>query len=132
MLGIPVRRDAATAAFLDGTAREQFLLVRDTQTGALLAPQFDATIDPGRYQHVPAAGTGTVVSWSVVHRRQADGTTSRHPVGIVELDEGPWWWTALDGVDPDADLLGLRVRVAFAEAGDETVPYFTAIERTAL
>jgi hypothetical protein len=131
MFEIPVRRDAATAAFLDGTAREQFLLVRDTQTGALLAPQFDATADPQRYEHVPAAGTGVVVSWSVVHQRQADGTTGRHPVGIVELDEGPWWWTALDGVDPDDNLLGRRVQVAFTAAGDETIPYFTAIERTA-
>jgi uncharacterized OB-fold protein len=131
MLEIPVRRDAATAAFLDGTARDQFLLVRDNRTGALLAPQFDPTVDPERYERVPAAGTGTVVSWSVVHQRQADGTTSRQPVGIVELDEGPWWWTALEGVDPDDDLLGLRVQVAFAAAGDETIPYFTAIERAA-
>lgn len=128
MLEIPVRRDAATAAFFDGTARGEFLLVRDTRTGDVLPPQFDTTVDPDRYIRVPAAGTGTVVSWSVVHQRRPDGATDRLPVGIVELDEGPWWWTALAGADPGEDLMGRRVQVAFARAGDETIPYFTAVE----
>lgn len=123
----PVRRDPATADFLDGTARGEFLLVRDGHTGAVHEPQFDTTADPERYVRVPAAGTATIVSWSVVHQRGADGTV-RQPVGIVELDEGPWWWTAIDGVSPDDDLVGRRVRVAYAEAGDETIPYFTAVE----
>jgi uncharacterized protein len=126
-----VRRDEATAGFFDGTARGQFLLVKDTQTGEMLGPQFDTTIDPERYVRVPAAGTGTVVSWAVVHERTADGPTGRRPVGIVELDEGPWWWTSITGVDPGEDLLGRRVQVAFEKVGDgETIPYFTATEET--
>ena len=126
-----VRRDEATAEFFDGTARGEFLLVKDTQTGEVLAPQFDTAVDPERYVRVPAAGTGTVVSWAVVHERAADGSTSRRPVGIVELDEGPWWWTSITGVDPGEDLLGRRVQVAFEKIGDgETIPYFTATERT--
>jgi uncharacterized OB-fold protein len=132
MISFPVRRDEATAEFFDGTARGEFLLVRDVRTGALLTPQFDRSVDPDRYVLVPAAGTGTVVSWSVVHQRGAYGTSARIPVGIVELDEGPWWWTSIEGVDPDDDLMGRRVEVAFAEAGDEAVPYFTAIEGTAI
>jgi uncharacterized OB-fold protein len=126
-----VRRDQATVEFFDGTARGDFLLVKDTRTGEVLAPQFDTTVDPERYVRVPAAGTGTVVSWAVVHERGADGSADRVPVGIVELDEGPWWWTSITGVDPGDDLLGRRVRVAFEKVGDgETIPYFTAIERT--
>jgi len=129
MPSFPVRRDAETADFFDGTARGEFLLVRDTQTGALLAPQFDTSADPGRYVRVPAAGTGTVVSWAVVHERTADGADGRRPVAIVELDEGPWWWTSIAGVDPGEDLLGRRVRVAFEQVGDgEAIPYFTAAE----
>jgi hypothetical protein len=121
-----VRRDAETAAFFDGTARGEFLIVKDTLTGAVLEPRFDVSADPDRYVRVPAAGTGTVVSWAVVHERGADGATSRVPVGIVRLDEGPWWWTSLDGFDPDDDLMGRRVRVAYETLGDEAVPYFTA------
>ena len=124
-----VRRDDATAEFFDGTARGEFLLVQDTRTGEVLAPQFDTTVDRERYVRVPAAGTGTVVSWVVVHQREPDGSTSRIPVAIVELDEGPWWWSSVTGADPDVDLLGRRVRVAFETVGDgEAIPYFTVIE----
>lgn len=131
MPSFAVRRDEATAEFFDGTARGEFLLVKDTQTGEVLAPQFDSAVDPERYVRVPAAGTGTVVSWVVVHERAADGSVSRRTVGIIELDEGPWWWTSVTGADPGEDLFGRRVRVAFEQAGDgETIPYFTVIEET--
>lgn len=131
MPSFPVQRDAETAGFFDGTARGEFLLVKDTQTGALLTPQFDTSADPERYVRVPAAGTGTVVSWAVVHERTADGSDGRRPVGIVELDEGPWWWTSIAGVDPGDDLFGRRVQVAFGKAGDgEAIPYFTAVKET--
>src|ERR1700745_3666830 len=112
-----VRRDDATAEFFDGTARGQFLLVKDTRTGEVLTPQFDTTVDPERYVSTSAAGTGTVVSWAVVHQREADGSTSRLPVAIVELDEGPWWWTSVTGADADEALLGRRVQVAFETGG---------------
>lgn len=123
-----IQRDEATAAFLDGTRRGEFLLVSDTVTGEFLPPQFDDSVDTARYVRVPAAGTGTIVSWSVVHQREADGSVSRLPVGIVELDEGPWWWTSMPDADPEADLFGARVRVAFQTFGEgdeaEAVPYF--------
>lgn len=52
-------------------------------------------------------------------------------VGIVELDEGPWWWTSITGADPDEDLFGRRVQAGFEMVGDgETIPYFTVIEET--
>lgn len=124
-----VQRDAATAEFFDGTARGEFLLVKDIQTGDFLAPQFDTSVDAERYVRVPAVGGGTIVSWAVVHEREADGSASQLPVAIVELDEGPWWWTSIAGVDTDDDLLGRRVRVVFEKIGDgETIPYFTATE----
>lgn len=128
----PIARDAETAEFLDGTAREEFLLVKDTATDELLGPQFDPSIDPDRYVRIPAAGTGNIVSWSVVHQRERDGSTSRTPVGIVELDEGPWWWTSFPEADPDALRSGLRVRVAYERLGEgdaaETIPYFTVTD----
>ena len=69
----------------------------------------------------PAAGTGTVVTWSVVHTKGLPNVT----VGIVELDEGPWVQLQLVG-DLPADLHDLRVRVAFEHPeGGEAVPVFT-------
>ncbi|GHF36928.1 putative OB-fold protein [Amycolatopsis bartoniae] len=128
----PVRRDAATAEFFDGTARGEFLLLRDTTTGEILDPRTDTAFDRARFEHVPASGEGTVVTWSVPHTRTPDGGTRRSVVGIVELAEGPWWWTELRGFDPDEDLAGARVRVRFEKSGDgehdETVPYFAKVE----
>ncbi|MGE0216256.1 Zn-ribbon domain-containing OB-fold protein [Mycolicibacterium sp.] len=127
----PVQRDERSAEFLDGTKRGEFLLVRDTETGELLSPQFDVSIDPDRYTHVAAAGTGTVISWAVVHQKGFDGAVHRLPVGIVELDEGPWWWTSFPGADPDADLFGKRVQVAFQLLGEgetaEAIPFFDVV-----
>ncbi|MCV7282137.1 OB-fold domain-containing protein [Mycolicibacterium flavescens] len=123
----PVQRDRLSAEFFDGAKRGEFLLVRDNETGEVLEPQFDVSVAPQRYTRFAAAGTGTVVSWSVLHQRAGDAV-HRLPVGIVELDEGPWWWTSFPDADPDADLFGARVRVAFQTLGEgdaaEAIPYF--------
>ncbi|MGF6832478.1 putative OB-fold protein [Paenarthrobacter sp. TE4293] len=125
---MPVRRDNETAAFFDGTSRGQFLLIRDLTTGELLDPRHDTSSDRSRYEHVPASGRATVVSWSVPHSRTPDGETLRTVVGIVQLHEGPWWWTEIRGFDPDEDLAGATVRLAFERSGpgpgDESIPVF--------
>jgi uncharacterized OB-fold protein len=129
MASMPVRRYPETAAFFDGTARGQFVLLRDTHTGEILDPQTDTSSDRSRYQHVPSSGKATVVSWSVPHIRLPDGATLRTVVGIVQLEEGPWWWTELRGYDPDENLIGAPAQLAFEPSGpapeDETIPYFT-------
>ena len=123
----PVHGDAESAAFLEGTARGEFLIVRDKITGEYLDPKFDVDIDPERYERVAAAGTGDVVTWSVGHGKGSDGPT-RSVVAIVQLDEGPWWSTELVGVAPDSDLLGLKVRAEFVPTGvgehDAVIPQF--------
>ncbi|MCU1523338.1 MAG: hypothetical protein JWO18_232 [Microbacteriaceae bacterium] len=130
----PVRRDADSAAFFDGTARDQFLLIRDKVTGEYFDPTADTSVDPGRFELVPAAGTGTVVSWSVVHGKDAEGPT-RTVVGIVQLDEGPWWWGEFTDVDPAQDIAAASVTIAFVNSGDgdrdERVPQFRLIQSAA-
>ncbi|SKB00106.1 DUF35 OB-fold domain-containing protein, acyl-CoA-associated [Agreia bicolorata] len=123
----PVRHDSDSAAFFEGTARDQFLLVHDRSTNEFLDPTTDTSIEPDRYELVPASGVGTVISWSVVHLRGDDGPI-RNVVGIVELEEGPWWWTEITGADPDDDLTGVAVSVVFVPSGtgekDERIPQF--------
>ena len=125
---MPVRRDQLTAFFFDGTVRGEFLLLRDVVTGDLLDPRTDTSWARDRFEPVSASGRATVVSWAVPHVRVPGGDDLRTVVGIVELEEGPWWWTELRGADPEADLLGARVVVEFERSGpgdsDETIPYF--------
>jgi uncharacterized OB-fold protein len=130
----PVRRDADSSAFFDGTAQNEFLLVHDTTTDAYRDPTADISVDPERYELIAAAGTGTVISWSVVHSRGATGPT-RTVVGIVQLDEGPWWWGEFADVDADADLTDAHVEIIFVSSGDgdrdEKVPQFRVTDPAA-
>lgn len=128
---LPVRRDAATAEFLDGTARGEFLIRRSRTTGELLGPQI--TVDSSGstdLEWVPASGAGTVVSWAVSYHRPVDGVQRPDSVlAIVELAEGPWWWCELLDADPERMRAGLPVEVAFVrpDGSDETVPVFRVV-----
>jgi len=123
-----VRRDAATAAFFDGTARGEFLLRRCEDCGAHGEPNLRQCAACGsvRLDRVPAAGGGTVISWSVVHGRPGpDGAVPRTVVAIAELDEGPHWWAEITGTDGTGLAAGQRVSIGFVPVDDhETVPVF--------
>jgi hypothetical protein len=44
---------------------------------------------------------------------------------IAQLEEGPWWWSALVGADPDSLSEGQALRIVFERAeGSEAVPVF--------
>jgi uncharacterized OB-fold protein len=128
----PVVRDNESAHFFDGVAEGRFLLGMDRATGECFAPRTERE----DLASVPAAGTGKVISWAIVHgRAMSDEQAARTVVGIVELDEGPWWWCQITGVDPSADLSGLPVQMTFVPSGPEAehemVPVFgPRIEKT--
>ena len=129
MIG-PLRRDVATAAFLDGTARGEFLLRHCNGCDRMSSPQaeqceFCLSTDLG---WVAAQGSATLVSWSISHGRpDAEGRTEQIVLGVVELAEGPWWWTQIIA-DRGRLEVGLPLTVDFAahSAEYETVPFFRA------
>ncbi|MFD4432547.1 Zn-ribbon domain-containing OB-fold protein [Nocardia sp. NPDC058497] len=61
---------------------------------------------------LPSCGAGSIVSWRVVDRA-ATGMRGIRPltIAIVELDEGPWVYTSIEGEVPA--LRGRPVRVRF-------------------
>ncbi|MFE3732526.1 Zn-ribbon domain-containing OB-fold protein [Nocardia sp. NPDC059154] len=60
---------------------------------------------------VPSSGAGSILSWRVVDRACARGELTSLTIAIVELDEGPWVYTFIEGNVP---LLPSRpVRVQF-------------------
>ena len=127
---LPVTRDAETAGFFDGTLIGEFRLRRSRVTGEILGPQacVDSTGSTD-LEWVAAAGTGKLVSWAVSYGKPVDGVQQvLSIVAIVELDEGPWWWTSLTGVSPESLREGLPVRVEFVrpEGSDEALPVFRA------
>jgi uncharacterized protein len=129
----PVVRDSATTAFFDGAARGTLLLRKSTVTGEILSPVVEQdSVGNTDLKWVPASGLGSVVSWAFVPKRAADSDeTIMITIVIVELDEGPWWWTQLVAAAPSAMTEGLRVRVRFPKSGvdesHEYVPVFVPL-----
>ncbi|WP_459547452.1 Zn-ribbon domain-containing OB-fold protein [Nocardia sp. X0981] len=61
---------------------------------------------------VPSSGTGSILSWRVVDRAVVDRCGGPLPVtiAIVELDEGPWVYTSIEGEVPVLPSRPVRVR----------------------
>jgi uncharacterized OB-fold protein len=109
------------------------MLRRAVASGEIVAPsaEQDSAGDTD-LEWVEASGLGRVVSWAFVpQRRTSSDTPPVLTIGVVELDEGPWWWTQLVGVERDAVAEGLRVRAVFTKSGpaetDEYVPVFAPV-----
>ncbi|WP_083982408.1 Zn-ribbon domain-containing OB-fold protein [Actinomadura hibisca] len=117
-----LRRDGRTDAFFDGTAADRLVIKRCAPCGLWFAP--DQVACPGcgdeELEWAPAAGTATLVTWTVTHGRPADDGTAPPPafLALVELAEGPWLHARLDGVDRAALREGLPLRAAFVHPGE--------------
>lgn len=123
----PIIRDTETKEFLDAAERGEFLLVRSKRTGEYFEPRTDVSSEPD-LEFVPAAGTGTVVSWTVAHGKAGDGSPTKTGLGIIQLTEGPWWWGRIDGITGNEQPSGKSVHVAFEKTGQgsehATIPFF--------
>jgi uncharacterized protein len=77
-----------------------------------------------RTQWVPAAGTGTIYSYSILLR----GVPVPYTIAYVTLDEGVTMMTNLVDCDPARLSIGQPVKVVFKEAeGGTKVPMFTPV-----
>ncbi|OLT13129.1 hypothetical protein BJF79_21255 [Actinomadura sp. CNU-125] len=71
------------------------------------------------------AGTGTLYSWTVVHRPVTPAFEVPYAPAIVDLDEGYQMMTNLIGIAPEAITPDLPVEVEFHKTGDALyLPYF--------
>lgn len=111
---------------LNHTTMDSFTIGRCGDCDALLAP--DAAVcsscrgtDIGR---APSAGTGSIVSWSVVETfpSRTFEDPARYTIAIVALDEGPWTYAWIEGA-PDENRKHARVRYDRMVAG-EPYPLF--------
>jgi len=126
-MDVSVARDDASAAFFDAAASGGLLIRRCRACGHWIAPylRMGATIErctvctSDALEWTPAEGTGTLVTWTVIHERADDAT---HTVGVVELAEGPWLTARVDA-DPALLAAGAAMEVGFDRpGGGEPVP----------
>jgi uncharacterized OB-fold protein len=124
-------RDDRSAEFFDATAQGRLILKRCDNCARISEPRTEMCPQCGSTQlsWVDSPGAATVVAYGVVNGRSKDGAPpTRTPIGIVELDEGPWLHVQIVTEDPDSVAVGSRVTVAFERAeGGEAIPVFTPV-----
>jgi len=124
-----IRADERSAPFFAAAAREVLLIKRCAGCGRWLDP--GATGCPGCGAADPrweqAAGRGRLISWAVLPAGKAEPAPS--VLALVELDEGPWLRTRLEGTGAAGTAglrAGVRVRARFVHPAEgESYPVFT-------
>lgn len=122
-----IERDSKSAEFFDAAAEERLVIRRCTACGESLPPEavVCTTCAGTELDWVPAAGTGVLASYAVVHRAPHPAYRVPYTIGIVELDEGPWLYARVEAETP---AVGLPVRVAFRHPADgEAYPVFEEV-----
>ncbi|MBW8481148.1 Zn-ribbon domain-containing OB-fold protein [Actinomadura parmotrematis] len=113
-----LRRDGRTDPFFDGAAAGRLTVRHCAACDHWIAPG-EASC-PGCGDEDPrwrdASGEATLVTWTVTHGRPAADGTAPPPavLALVELAEGPWLHTRLDGVDAAELREGLPLKAVFA------------------
>ena len=112
-----------TAPFWDAAAKGTLLIKKCRACGE--AHYYPRALCPfcmsGQTEWIPAAGTGTIYSYSVMRRAETP-----YAIAYVTLDEGPTMMTNLVQCDFDALRIGQRVKLAFTPTeGGPPVPTFT-------
>jgi hypothetical protein len=125
----PCERDLQSAGFFDGAATNRLMVLRCAECGTFLYPDVArcTSCSNSRLDWAETAGRATLVSWSVAHHRAGPDGEPPAPtiLGLLELDEGPWLYARLAGVDPARLAVGQRFAVRFHHpAHGESMPYF--------
>jgi uncharacterized OB-fold protein len=78
------------------------------------------------YEWVPLGGTGSILSWTVFHRKYFDDYPPPYNTIAVRLDEGPIVVSNLVGAEPSKDWIGMRVALIYESHNTLILPRFKA------
>ncbi|MEV0029597.1 hypothetical protein [Nocardia sp. NPDC050793] len=97
-----------------GRAATKLMIRRCAGCDKLFAPLTTACSSCGslNLESVPSSGLGSIVAWRLVHRCVGGPHTAVVPltIAIVELDDGPWVYTTIEGDIPPFSDPPIRVR----------------------
>lgn len=120
---LDVAPDELDLPFWEATRQHQLLVHRCGRCSRCYWPATCCVTHGGDHMSwVPAAGTGTLHTWTVYHHAYAPHLADQVPyvVGVVTLDEGPFMHTSIVGCEPADLAVGLPVEVAFEDLEDGT------------
>jgi uncharacterized protein len=122
--------------FWDAVAEERLALPRCHECGCWVwypAPGCPSCAGT-RFEWTNLSGTGSLFTFTVVHRPFLPGTSLKEPfvVGLVELDGAAGVRLVADvDVDPDRVRIGMRLHVRFESARGRRRPVFETLEESA-
>ena len=122
-----MRRDVKSAEFFDAASRNQLVIKRCDRCARTLPPEATVCTVCGHttLAWTPALGTGTLVTWTVVHKapNAVYADLVRYTVGVVELVEGPWIYGRIETTTPTA---GMELAASFVHPDEgESYPVFS-------
>ena len=122
----PMQRDGKSAEFFAAAEREELVIKGCNNCAQSLPPESAVCSRCGRtaLSWLPAAGTATLISWTVVHRAPNGAYIELVPytVGIIELTEGPWLYGR---IETDAPVAGMALKASFVHPEEgESYPLF--------
>jgi len=104
--------------------------------------RFQRCGDCGTWRHMPryscaicgsanwswekSSGRGTLYSWTITHRSFHPGFSEDVPyaVVVVEMEEGMRLVSQIEGIEPAAYKLGMKLATVFARRADASLPIF--------
>src|SRR5882757_6525205 len=119
-----LRPDDQSRPFFDGASRDLLVLQRCARCGVLTWPVRSRCPEcwAADMEWTPAAGTGTVFAYSIVHQLYHPALAADIPynVCLIELDEGVRIHARLQGIPNDEIRVGMPVSVKFEHFADGT------------
>lgn len=126
MRGLATTPSVLTAEFWEAAADHRFVVPRCNRTGSFFFPPERCVpgTDSTDWSFVESSGTGTVATYSVVHRPPSGDFEVPYVLAVVALDEGWTYLTNIIGCAPEAVRVGTPVRVAFLDVEGGALPVF--------
>ena len=114
------------AAFRAGCARGEFLVQKCADCDHVQFPPRACCLACGSQDLLwhAASHTGTIHSFSIVHRAPTEAFRSRVPyaLALIDLSDGGRAMMNIDTPDLDALAIGQSVTIAFRTDGERTLP----------
>jgi uncharacterized OB-fold protein len=120
------RPNALTAPFWEATREGRLTVQRCQECGAYIwTPQWACRECLSEsLQWTEVSGRGTVYTYVVVHRAAIPAFKAPYTIAVVELEEGPRFFSDVIDIDPAEVRIGMPVEVAFEDAGPVGLYHF--------
>ena len=112
--------------FWEATKENKFIMQRCTSCGEFVwTPQMACrSCLTETLEWTEASGRGTIYSYVVLHASAIPAFEAPYAIAVVDLEEGPQFFTSLVDVDLADVQIGMPVEVAFDDVGPVALPFF--------